>query len=384
MSARKFCSDESGLGLLIVMIMVGVLSGLAFMGLSLAHSELEIAVRNESRTAASYAAEAGLALSLENWAGAMAATTPPGDTTVISQGTLAGGFSYRGVVQRLDDGSSVHPLYALRVGATRAGYRGQVGLLVTSVPLEIPMDFAMRVRSTLTMRGSSVIDGNDNVPPNLAADCPPPDDSRPGIITDDVNNLDVDGGPTVDGDPPVLVDPDITDENFFDFGGLSFEEIAAKANIVFNGNSTISGTDPKPSLDGNGYCDVSDQFNWGDPTNLGEPCSSWFPIIYVNGDLQLNGSGAGQGILIVNGDLNMTSGVEFYGPVIVTGQLTSTGGGFHIYGGLITGATDINDESVITGNSTVAFSSCALRRAVSHSDVSEARVLAERPWFQTR
>ncbi len=383
MRFRRICSDERGLGLLIVMIMVGVVSGLAFLGLSLAHSELEIAVRNEARTKATYAAEAGLALSLENWAGAMAASTPPGSTAVISQGTLAGGFSYTGLVQRLDNGTTVHPLYALRVAANRGGYSGQVGLLVTSVPLEIPIDFALRVRGAMRMRGNAEVDGNDHLPPGSPVDCPPLVDSRPGIITDDLANLDIQNPEYIDGVPPVLLDPDTSDAHFFDFGGMTFDEIAARANHVIPGGTVLSGSAPAPTLDGDGFCDTSDPGNWGDPQNPG-PCLSWFPIIHVTGNLKLSGSGAGQGILLVDGDLEMTGGVEFYGPVIVTGKLKSTGGGFHINGGLITGTTDINDESFVSGNSSIRFSSCALRRAVSHSDVSTARELTERAWLQTR
>ena len=166
MPARITCHDERGLALLVTMLMIVVLSALALMGLSMAHGEQEIATRNQSTATAFYAAEAGLVLTMDNWAGAAAATTAPGEQKVIRQGTLPGGFSYQGVVTRLDDGSSVHPLYALRVEATRAGYSGRAGLLVTSVPLEIPINFALRVRGETRLRGNAVIDGHDRIPPS--------------------------------------------------------------------------------------------------------------------------------------------------------------------------------------------------------------------------
>lgn len=376
-------ADERGISLLITMIFVAVLSGLAILGLSLAHGELETSVRNTSRTAAFYAADLGLALTLENWAGARAASTQPGQTRVIRQDTLPGGHSFTAVVQRLDDGSTVHPLYVLRVAASRGSYENQVGLLVTSVPLEIPIDFALRVRGETKLRGNTEVNGNDHVPPDIAAECPPAEASRPGIVTNDEDNLNIGGSAEVDGDPPIEVDPAIDDASFFDFGGMTYDELAAKANIVLPGNTHIS-TGPSPTLDGEGACDVSDPYNWGDPTNLGQPCTTWFPIIHVTGNLKLSSHGHGQGILLVDGDLEMTGGVEFYGPVIAKGKLKSTGGGFHVHGGLIAGATDLDDQSFLAGNSAVVFSSCALRRAVSHSDVSEARPLTERPWFQVR
>ena len=384
MPARITCHDERGLALLVTMLMIVVLSALALMGLSMAHGEQEIATRNHSTATAFYAAEAGLVLTMDNWAGAAAATTAPGEQKVIRQGTLAGGFSYQGVVTRLDDGSSIHPLYALRVEATRGGYSGRAGLLVTSVPLEIPFNFALRVRGATRLRGNAVIDGQDRIPASLATECPTPVDSRPGIITNDAALLDIEGTVDVLGEPSILENPDTTEAGFFDFGGMTFDDLAAKANFSLPTGTVLSGSNPAPKLTGEGACDISDPGNWGDPTNLGQPCSSWFPIIYAEGNLKLSGSGLGQGILIVEGDLDLSGGVEFYGPVIVKGKLKSTGGGFHIYGGLISGETDINDESFLGGNSKVAFSSCSLRRAVSHSDAASPKALSDRPWFQTR
>ncbi len=51
---------------------------------------------------------------------------------------------------------------------------------------------------------------------------------------------------------------------------------------------------------------------------------------------------------------------------------------------MIAGATNLDDPSMIAGSTKIAFSTCALRRAVSHSDVAEPRALAERPWYQKR
>lgn len=386
-SSRKqnVLQRERGFALAAVIMLIFVLGALGLFGVVLARNESRTYLRTTTKAASFYAAEAGLGLAIENWAGARAATTPPGSTTVLSQGSLPGGYQYSAQVLRLDDGSSVHPLFALRSTAqARSGESDQVGLLVTSVPLEIPINYALRVRGTTRIRGTAEVNGNDNIPPSLSAECPPADTARPGIIINDSTNLDINGTPTIDGNPPITEDPDTTSGHFFDFGGMSFQELSRKANLTLDPNAILSGTDPGPTLNADGSCNTSDATNWGDPTNLGQPCSDWFPIIYAKGNLTLSGSGAGQGILVVNGDLDLSGGVEFYGPVIVKGTLKSTGGGFHIYGGIVAGATDVSDQSFLGGNSQLAFSTCALRRAVSHSDVATPKALSERAWYQTR
>lgn len=376
--------SEGGFALPSVIMLMVLLSALAVFGIVLATNQQSMSARTRARAAAFYAAEDGLANAIENWAGARAALTPPGSTKVVATGALAGGTTFTAEVLRLDDGSTVHPLFALRSrGQARNGYVDEVALLTTSVPLDIPINFALRVRGATKIHGTFDVTGHDQVPPGLSTECPAAEQSRPGILVDDLGHIDENGSPTIEGDPPTQTDPDTTEANFFDFGGLSYEEIAAKANHQLPGGTVFSGSQPAPSVMG-GVCNTNDTANWGDPLNLGQPCSDWFPIIHVNGDMKLSSSGAGQGILLVDGDLEMTGGVEFYGPVIVRGRLKSTGGGFHVYGGVIAGATDLDDQNALGGTSAIGFSSCALRRAVSHSDAAEPRALTERPWYQKR
>jgi hypothetical protein len=103
-------------------------------------------------------------------------------------------------------------------------------------------------------------------------------------------------------------------------------------------------------------------------------CSGYFPIIYVNGDLQATG-GYGQGILIVNGDLEVQAGSQFFGPVIVKGTITTQGTGGHFNGGVL--AANINlDQDVILGSAVVTYSSCALAKAMQAN--SPGRLLRQR------
>jgi hypothetical protein len=81
----------------------------------------------------------------------------------------------------------------------------------------------------------------------------------------------------------------------------------------------------------------------------------------------------------VDGDFDVNGGFEFYGPVIVKGSASSTGTGGHIYGGLLAGNADLG-LTLISGNSVVDYSACAVSRAL----LGSARVvpLKEHSWSQ--
>jgi hypothetical protein len=84
----------------------------------------------------------------------------------------------------------------------------------------------------------------------------------------------------------------------------------------------------------------------------------------------------------VEGNLNVQGQVSFYGPVIATGSVDVRGTGgddVKFYGGLI--ASDVQlDDSRLSGNATVLYSSCANRRALQGSGVVTR--LSERGWVQ--
>ena len=112
------------------------------------------------------------------------------------------------------------------------------------------------------------------------------------------------------------------------------------------------------------------------------PCFNYFPIVYHYGDLSISGSGSGQGILLVEGNLNVQGRIDFYGPVIVTGGVDVRGTGsddVKFYGGIMAQNVTL-DDSRLTGNATVNYSSCAIKRALQGSAFAEP--LNERSWVQ--
>ena len=122
--------------------------------------------------------------------------------------------------------------------------------------------------------------------------------------------------------------------------------------------------------------------NWGAPTDKANACFTYFPILYHYGDLSISGSGAGQGILLVEGNLNVQGRIDFYGPVIATGGVNIRGTGsddVKFYGGVM--AQDVTlDDSKLTGNAMINYSSCAIRRAF-RARRSRSQ-LTERSWVQ--
>ena len=78
----------------------------------------------------------------------------------------------------------------------------------------------------------------------------------------------------------------------------------------------------------------------------------------------------------------MQGRIDFYGPVIATGGVNIRGTGsddVKFYGGVM--AQDVTlDDTKLTGNATINYSSCAIRRALQGSALPIA--VNERAWAQ--
>jgi len=189
-------------------------------------------------------------------------------------------------------------------------------------------------------------------------------------------SLTTSGNGSVDGSPASVLDPSLNTSDM----KANFDKLKALATlIVTSGNPAATA----PAYTGNPQkCDTSVETNWGEPTLKTDPCFGYFPIIYHNGDLKLQG-GRGQGILLVEGDLAATGGMVFYGPVYVTGTLSTSGNsgqGAKFFGGVIAGNVALDDLTKLSGGALVSYSSCALKRALQNS--ATPTMLAERSWVQ--
>lgn len=325
------------------------------------------------------AAETGLSAVLANWSTATYNTMANSATLSIPQTAVGGGASYTGILRRLTPTTfliSVNGEY--RVGG-QVITRRQLARIVRLTQPSINMNAAVTTRVGITVSGSSQVSGVDSVPSTWGGQCPPPGATQPGI-RDSSGNVTTSGACSgascIAGSPRILTDPAVNSGTFNQFGDVGFNELAALADKTISG--TVTGIGPTINTGPPVACRIGDYTNWGDPLNPASVCGNYFPIIYAPDDVRLSG-GWGQGILLVAGDLEIAGGVEFYGPVIVQGRIRSTGTGGHIYGGLMAANADFS-VSLLSGNSVVNFSSCAINRALNGS--ARAKAIRERSWAQ--
>jgi hypothetical protein len=358
-----------------MMLIVFAIMGLV--GISLARQEARSQIRATSREVAFYAAETGLARGMQNWS-VPDTLIPAGTRWLLDSGTLPGGASYRAGVVKLGDGSSIHSLFAVRAeGMSKDGFVQTAGLLVHTRPLDNPFQAALEVLDSTYLAGTADIVGFDNIPSAWNGPyCTGLDEDKAGVVMADSTLYERVGAAKVKGTPPLAEDPDTV--GFFDLGDITFDELAADADIVLPNGQVMDGSIPRPSYNVDGTCNSADPYNWGDPENPGAPCASWFPTIYAKGDLYLKAKQVGQGLLLVEGDLTAEGGFIFYGPVIVRGELIALGG-FTFFGGVKAGETDLG-----AGNAEIYYSACVLQRVLSNTAAARPRPLIERPWFRNR
>lgn len=326
--------------------------------------------RNSIRLQQAFAAaEEGANLQVANWDPRVYNYIAVGDTVPFDGTIIAGGGWYRGSVRRLNNA-----LYLVRSEgfSPDSMSRQQVGLLVRLRPLEINVRAALETQGDLTLGGSSMVDGHDTHPAGWA--CGAYSADRPGVRIKDstlISTSGCSGFSCVDGVPKIEEDPSIEDSTLTTFADVPWTDLVGLANKVL-GPGTYRAA---PSLSG-AECNIDDAQNWGDPLNPAGPCGTYFPVVYANGDITVNGV-QGQGILLVDGNLNVQGGFEFYGPVIVRGALSTAGSGGHFNGGVIAANVDL-DQSSVLGDAIVTYSSCAVARAVNGA--ASGAPLKERSW----
>jgi hypothetical protein len=306
-------------------------------------------------TEAFYAAEAGLNQVYAEWDSIKAAvdTMVGGSTLDLGWRATAGGGRYHAVVYRWDEG--VQPVYQLIVEGRSAGSRGGVKWLsytLTSGPggpdsgymLGECCDAAATVKGSYKQRGSpdttyagfSVASGYDTHPPGWGgADvCADELYDKPGLIMADTTLADLDlSDGLLEGVPPLVQDPTITDAAFDSFGPYSWQDVKDRADIVIDpfmadgcvymagggtsvcdmgsGQIKLEADEVYPRYNGDGTCDTSHPLNWGsdDPD---DPCFNHFPVILTKGEVEFRDADRfyGQGMIILDFDETAMTGAE--------------------------------------------------------------------------
>src|SRR5580765_8766370 len=248
------------------------------------------------------------------------------------------------------------------------GARQRVGMIARIAPIEFGIKASLTTQGGVSVGGTAEIDGNDQAPVGWAS-CDPPGPAQAGV-RDNGGTVGTSGNGEVNGNPPVVNDPTINSNTFTTFGGATFAQLAARANVVIGpGNYR---TEPIVT---NGVCNTAVLTNWGDGDNPSAPCGNYFPLIYATGTITLNNT-QGQGILLVNGDLNVQGSYQFYGIVIILGDLKTAGGGTteaHFWGGVMARNADLSVQN-LSGKATLNFSSCSILAALqAQSPISPMR-----------
>jgi len=336
------------------LLVVGVLVGAAF----LFGRQEQFIGRSTIRSQQAFgAAEAGMHLQLGAWAETGSNGLVTGDSASF-EGALGSTGWYRGSIRRLND-----LLFLVRSEGFSAdsNARQQLGMIVRLRPIELRVSAALKTLDVWDIVGSSSIDGNDNLPPGWTG-CPPPGSALPGIQLPSVALLSTVTCPIpgcVVGSPPVEERPLTSDSLMILRDGVVSDLRARATKVLAGGYRRI-----EPSSTG-GVCNVADPDNWGAPLQPAGACGGYFPGVWVDGGLTVNGV-QGQGVLVVDGDLVVDGAFEFYGPVVVLGSLVTRGSGGHFLGGVVALSAELAQDAVI-GTVTIGYSSCAVARAIQRT-----------------
>ncbi len=309
--------------------------------------------------------------------------TYPADSVVIGpnaptpNGTGSyGGYSYHvGPNVFLIDVTGRDNASAAGVIAGGGGARQRLGMITRIAPVDFNIHASLTTQGGVNLTGNADVDGNDQVPAGWA-DCDPPGAAMAGI-RDPGANVGTSGNGTVQGNPPVVNDPSINNNSFTNFGGATYDQLAARATITL-GPGTYK---TNPNFGGPTGCDRTDLLNWGDGLNPLSACGNYFPIIHITGDATLNGD-QGQGILLVDGTLSVQGSYQFFGIAIMQNDLKTAGGGntdAHFWGGVMAKNADLGTQS-LSGKATLNYSSCSILTALQAT--STVSMMRSRGWVQ--
>jgi hypothetical protein len=266
------------------------------------------------------------------------------------------------------------------VGNSASQARTAVKRVSAFLRLRIPTikaNAAITAGGNVSVKGGADIDGHNTNPPGWSGCATGAD--KPGVVVPTGYTATTQGSSSIDG-PSCTVpgvpancgwstDPLAADSNsYIRYGDETWNTLTAQANIQLNGGTI--GNQVQPSVL-NGSCNKADQLNWGEPLKAGAGytplCDNYFPIIYSNGDLTLNGQGRGQGILLIKGSVTINGHFEWDGLIVVTNDIVRGNGSAQIHGGVMARNEVKADESVIAGTTNYYYSACALERAMRGS-----------------
>jgi hypothetical protein len=380
---RRIMHDERGMALAVAIFAL-VVVGALIAGAFFAGTQEQRVGENQRRMQQSFGvAEAGAQERVISWRpdSMNKRLAYPQDSVVMStQNTFSGTGSYSGVSYKLgpniflidvtgrDRASAGGPL------ASGSGARQRIGMIARTAPIDFGIHASLTTQGGVNLTGNANISGVDQNPTDWTS-CDPPGPTQPGV-RDNGSNVYTSGNGTVEGNPPVVNDPGINNNSFMNFGGATYDALAARATVTLP-----SGNYRTQPVENNGVCDRTVLTNWGDGMNPLSACGNYFPIIHIAGDATLNGD-QGQGILLVDGTLYVQGSYQFFGIVVIQGDLKTAGGGStdaHFWGGVMAKNADLSIQS-LSGQATLNYSSCSILAALQAT--STISMMRQRGWVQ--
>jgi hypothetical protein len=266
------------------------------------------------------------------------------------------------------------------IGNTKMESRRQTSAYVRIAYPTIEPKGAITAAGDVKLQGAAKVDGYDVAPSGWLHCSGTPAPTVPAVVVPPGETVTY--GPTnITSTPAVVYDAAAADSNtYVRYGTESWVSLTSNADIKLAGGTYNSNIAPVGTAS---TCDRSQTWNWGEPHRPGAVigCYGWYPIIYVDGSVHLNGNGYGQGILLVNGDLEINGIFEFYGLVIVRDDVTKGNGTAKIHGALYAANLTLDTStSWFTGTQDVNYSKCAIESALAGSAIL-VRV-TQRHWAQ--
>ena len=374
-----FALPAAVLGLVVVGVLV---TG----GFFIARQEQRIGSASENGTQAFYVAERGIAEVVVDWDMQIYGADSNWSTVTVADTTDEGIWTVD-VTKMTDrlfllESMGEAPLAAAMAGGAVSDHRTasrSVGMIARIVTANIDPPAALTTRGDVSIRGTAEVHGEDTDPSGWGDVCENFEQrDKTGVLVDTLSTVGTTGSGNVTGVPAVEKSPDITDETFTQFGELTWTDLVQMADKKLPGGVYNGMT---PTLNADGSCNTSDMMNWGDPSNPGAPCGTYFPIIYIGGTISVQSDAVGQGLLLVEGDVDLRGGFVWHGIIIAQGAFETQGSGNRVLGGVMASNALLEDERLV-GGSIVQNSTCAVTRAILFNRaLTRARPLAERSWI---
>lgn len=376
-------SERRGAALLLALFFVVILATIVSAAAFVSQQEYRGSRNTLVEQRAFAVSEFGLNNEISNWDRGRNLPNPVGmpiggmDTTRVY---VAAGDSARVSIKRL----TANAFWVVSEGRANIGSMWlesgrQTGAYVRIAYPSITPKGAITSAGNVKLQGSSTVNGYEH-PPNGWPQCANiQGDTVPAVVVGPGATVTTGSG-NITSVPGIVYDPAASDSNtYVRYGSESWISLSSNADIVLPGGHFGSDIQPVGTAT---TCNRSLNTNWGEPRRPGvQGCYGYYPIIYVQSNLKINGNGKGQGILLVNGDLEVNGTFEFYGLVILRNNLVKGNGTAMIKGAVFAANLTDNDPlSWLVGNQDVHYSSCAVESVLRGSAILTR--VTQRHWSQ--